>query len=384
MADERRGRHRREGWGGGSWGRGPWGGGRPPWWPEGEPWPPQNGAGWRRLRGRFLWRVGAFLVVFLLVVSLMAALVIWLVGTLLGTHAPSIVFGLLLLFLLALAARRVVRAVRGSAGAAADLIEAAGRVEEGNYATRVDERGPGEVRALARAFNAMSARLEANEEERRRLLADVSHELRTPLSVIRGNLEGMLDGLYPSDAAHLDVILEETRVLERLVEDLRTLSMAESGALRLHREPTDLAELLREVATAHGAQADASGVALTVRVDDELPTAEVDPARTRQVVGNLVANALRYTPAGGEVTLTATKDAEQVVIEVADTGPGIGGEAIGRIFDRFYRSADSPGSGLGLPIARSLVIAHGGEISASSEPRHGTTIRFSLPLGEAR
>jgi two-component system sensor histidine kinase BaeS len=336
------------------------------------------------MRGRFLWRVGAFLVVFLLFVSLMAALVIWLVGSLLGTQAPAIAFGLLLLLVLAMAARGVVRGVRGSAGAAADLIEAAGRVEEGNYGARVDERGPGEVRALARAFNAMSARLEANEEERRRLLADVSHELRTPLSVIRGNLEGMLDGLYPADAAHLDVILEETRVLERLVEDLRTLSLAESGALRLHREPTDLAALLREVTAAHQAQADAAGVTLDVRVDGELPSIDLDPARTRQVVGNLVANALRYTPAGGEVMLSAEGDGERVVVEVADTGPGIGSEAIGRIFDRFYRSADSPGSGLGLPIARSLVIAHGGEISASSEPGQGTTMRFTLPLGGAR
>jgi two-component system sensor histidine kinase BaeS len=226
----------------------------------------------------------------------------------------------------------------------------------------------------------MSARLEANEDERRRLLADVSHELRTPLSVIRGNLEGMLDGLYPADAAHLDVILEETRVLERLVEDLRTLSLAESGALRLHREPTDLSALLREVAAAHKAQADAGGVTLTVGVDGELPSIDLDPARTRQVVGNLLANAVRYTPAGGEVTLRATGDGERVAVEVADTGPGIESEVIGRIFDRFYRSADSPGSGLGLPIARSLVIAHGGEISASSEPGSGTTIRFTLPL----
>jgi two-component system sensor histidine kinase BaeS len=335
------------------------------------------------MRGRFLWRVGAFLVVFLTFVSLMAALVIWLVGTLLGTQAPAIAFGLLLLLVLAGIARRVVVGVRGSAGAAADLIEAAGRVEEGNYGTRVDERGPGEVRALARAFNAMSARLEANEEERRRLLADVSHELRTPLSVIRGNLEGMLDGLYPADEAHLDVILEETRVLERLVDDLRTLSLAESGALRLHREATDLPALLGEVAAAHRAQADGAGVTLDVRIDGPLPSVELDPARTRQVVGNLMANALRYTPPGGEVTLSATRDGGRVAVAVADTGPGIADDAIGRIFDRFYRSADSSGSGLGLPIARSLVIAHGGEISAASGPGHGTTIRFTLPLHDA-
>lgn len=122
---------------------------------------------------------------------------------------------------------------------------------------------------------------------------------------------------------------------------------------------------------------------LTVRVDGQLPSIDLDPARTRQVVGNLLANAVRYTPTGGEVTLSAMAEGERAVVEVADTGPGIGSETIGRIFDRFYRSADSPGSGLGLPIARSLVIAHGGEISASSEPGHGTAIRFTLPLQEA-
>jgi signal transduction histidine kinase len=121
-------------------------------------------------------------------------------------------------------------------------------------------------------------------------------------------------------------------------------------------------------------------VRLTVHVDGELPSIDLDPARTRQVVGNLLANAVRYTPDGGEVTLRATADGEGAMVEVADTGPGIETEAIGRIFDRFYRSADSPGSGLGLPIARSLVIAHGGEISASSEPGQGTTIRLTLPV----
>jgi two-component system OmpR family sensor kinase/two-component system sensor histidine kinase BaeS len=332
------------------------------------------------MRGRFLWRVGAFVATFLLFVSLMAALVIWLVGSLLGTPAPAIAFGVLVLVLLILVARGVLRGVGGSAGAAADLIEAAGRVEDGEYSTRVEERGTGEVRALARAFNAMSARLEANEAERRRLLADVSHELRTPLSVIRGNLEGMLDGLYPADAAHLDVILEETQVLERLVEDLRTLSMAESGALRLHREPTDVGELLRDVAAGHAAQADAAGVVLEAQVDDGLPSVLLDPDRLRQVLGNLLANAFRYTPRDGRIVVAAARDGGRLAVEVADTGPGISPEAIGRIFDRFYRSADSPGTGLGLPIARSLVLAHGGDISASSDPGSGTTIRFTLPL----
>jgi signal transduction histidine kinase len=175
------------------------------------------------------------------------------------------------------------------------------------------------------------------------------------------------------------VILEETRLLERLVDDLRTVSLAESGALQLHREPTDLAALLREVAAGHGAQAEAHGVHVEVRVSDGLPTVELDPTRIRQVIGNLLANALRYAPSGSQVTLSAERDGEMVAVEVADTGPGIAPEALDRIFDRFYRSADSPGSGLGLPIARSLVLAHGGEISATSEVGRGTGIRFTIP-----
>jgi signal transduction histidine kinase len=330
------------------------------------------------MRGRFLWRVGAFVVFFLLVLSLLATGVIWLVANVLGP-VSSFVAGFLIVLGTALVARGIVQGIRGSAAPAADLIEAAGRVEEGDYGARVRERGPREVRAFARAFNAMSARLEADEEERRRLLADVSHELRTPLSVIRGNLEGMLDGLYPADAAHLDVILEETHHLERLVDDLRTLSLAESGVLRLHREPTDLAALLHEVAAGHSAQADASGVKVEVRVPDELPTIELDPTRIRQVVGNLLANALRFAPSGSQVTISAERDADMLEVDVADTGPGIEAGMLDRIFDRFYRSPDSPGSGLGLPIARSLVIAHGGDISASSELGRGFTIRFTLP-----
>jgi signal transduction histidine kinase len=332
------------------------------------------------MRGRFLWRVGAFVAILLILLSLLAAGAIWVVSTLLGTQASTILVGFGLVLVFAIVARGIVRGVRGSAGAAADLIEAAGRLEEGDYTARVTERGPREVRALARAFNAMSERLGADEEERRRLLADVSHELRTPLTVIRGNLEGMRDGLYPANAAHLEMILDETDLLERLVDDVRTLSLAESGALRLHREPTDLPALLRDVAAGHSAQAAAAAaVVVEVRVPDELPIVELDPTRIRQVVGNLLANALRYTPPGGRVTLSGTHEGGTSVVEVADTGPGIAPEVLDRIFDRFYRSADSPGSGLGLPIARSLVIAHGGEIFARSEPGRGTAIRFTLP-----
>jgi signal transduction histidine kinase len=272
------------------------------------------------------------------------------------------------------------RAIRRAAAPVGDLIEASGRVEAGDFSTRVPERGPREVRTLARAFNEMSARLEEVEQRRRSALADVSHELRTPLTVIQGNLEALLDGVYPADAEHLQPILEETRVLERLIDDLRTLTLAEAGSLVLHREPTDLGALLNEVAAAFRSQAEPAGIALTVDVADDVPTLEVDPARIREVVSNLLTNALRHTPRDGKVEVSAQRAGEEVEVAVRDTGSGIPPDQIERIFDRFYRSPDSPGSGLGLPIAKSLVEAHGGVTTAASHPGDGTTLRFTLPL----
>jgi signal transduction histidine kinase len=237
------------------------------------------------------------------------------------------------------------------------------------------------VRALVRAFNEMTTRLQANEQQRRDLLADVTHELRTPITVIQGNLEGMLDGIYPADAAHLEAILEETRVLSRVIEDLRTLSLAEAGALKLQLQPTDIGELLDETAEAYRAQAEAAGV--KIRVDGQAAgaLAEADPTRIREVLGNLVSNALRYTPAGGEVTLRGQMGSDgEIRVGVADTGRGIAGDDLPHIFDRFYKGSDSRGTGLGLAIAKSLVTAHHGEIRAASEEGAGTTIEFTLPV----
>jgi signal transduction histidine kinase len=238
------------------------------------------------------------------------------------------------------------------------------------------------MRALAEAFNGMVARLQSSETERRGLLADVTHELRTPLTVIQGNLEALLDGVYPADAEHLAPILDETQVLSRLIDDLRTLALAESGSLTLHREPTDLGVLAGETAAAFRTQAEAAGVALTVEVSDDLPLLNVDPLRLREVLSNLTANALRYTPAGGRVTIRGrTADgttAPGVVLEVADSGAGISAEALPHIFDRFYKSADSRGTGLGLAIAKNLVVAHGGEISVQSAPGEGTVMTVRL------
>jgi signal transduction histidine kinase len=267
---------------------------------------------------------------------------------------------------------------------AGELMEAVGRIESGDYSARVHERGPREVRALIRAFNSMAERLQLNETQRRNLLADVTHELRTPLTVIQGNLEGLLDGVYPRDDAHLAAILEDSQVLARLIDDLRTLALAESGALSLHREPTDFGVLASETIASFRPQAEAAGVEVSVVVAEEMPLLDVDPVRVREILANLMANALRYTPTGGQVSVTGqVNPAEQrVIISVSDTGTGISPEILPHIFDRFYKASDSHGTGLGLAIARNLVVAHGGEIWAQSNSgqTRGTTLRFSLPL----
>lgn len=333
-----------------------------------------------RLRRHFMRRMGCFFLVLVVILISVVALLAWLIGSLIGAAAglgPTILLVLLAVVVLAVIGRAIGRA----AAPVGDLIEASGRVENGDFSARVPETGPREVRALARSFNAMSAKLEETEQQRQSALADVSHELRTPLTVIQGNLEALLDGVYPADAEHLRPLLDETRVLERLIEDLRTLTLVEAGSLVLHREPTDLGVLLNEVAASYRSQAEQLGVALTAAAAPDVPTLDVDPARIREVVANLLTNALRHTPRSGSVDLSAHLTGARVEVAVHDTGSGIPPEQLARIFDRFYRSPDSPGSGLGLPIAKSLVEAHGGVMTAASGAGDGTTIRFTLPAG---
>lgn len=283
---------------------------------------------------------------------------------------------LVIVFMLA----QIFRAVRRAATPVSELLEGVERIADGDFAARIRERGPRQVRGLARAFNRMAERLEDNEHQRRALLADVTHELRTPLTVIQGSLEGFLDGVYPADAAHLAPVLEETHVLARLIEDLRTLSLAESGTLALHREPTDLGVLAGETAAAFRPQAQAAGVTLNLDVSDDLPLLSVDPVRLSEVLHNLVSNALRYTPSGGAITLSGRPaEDDGAVLEVRDTGAGIAPDALPHVFDRFYKSADSRGSGLGLAIAKNLVGAHGGQLSVESELGKGTLMRVKLP-----
>jgi two-component system, OmpR family, sensor histidine kinase BaeS len=290
--------------------------------------------------------------------------------------------GFLVFVLVVAALAGVGRALRSTGSTLDELVEATRRVEAGDYTVRVGAReGVRAVRQLSRGFDTMAARLETDERQRRTLLAEISHELRTPLAVVQGNIEAILDGVYPADHAHLALILEETRVLGRLIDDLRTLALSEAGTLGLHPEATDPDVLVGDVVRAFEPIADAAGVELSVAIDGDLPILEIDPVRIREVLTNLVANALRHTPAGGSVTVAGGLEGGRWVrLEVRDTGRGIEPALLPHVFDRFVKGADSRGSGLGLAIARQLVVAHGGEIAAESVPGAGTTILVRLPL----
>ncbi len=265
-----------------------------------------------------------------------------------------------------------------------EVIEALGRVASGDHGVRVSPRGR-EGRAIAGAFNARAERLERSEAHRRTLLADVTHELRTPLTVIQAQLEGLLDRVYPSDEAHLGPVLEQARIVSRLIDDLRLLAVAEAGALELHRESTDLATLLGASVASFEPEAEAAAVRVALVTAPGMPPAPIDPVRVQQVLNDLLANALRHTGRGGSITVSAGVDGSRRVarVAVADTGSGISADALPHVFDRFYRSRGSSGSGLGLAIAKGLVASHGGEIVAASDgDGRGTTISFTLPLTE--
>jgi len=225
----------------------------------------------------------------------------------------------------------------------------------------------------------MTAQLHAQDLQRQHLMADIAHELRTPLTVMQGQLEGLLDGVYPRDDARLNEVLDHTRLLARLVEDLRTLAHAESGTLGLRKEPTDLGVLVHDAVAALASEAAARNLVIRVEDRDELPLVDVDPVRIREVLMNLLSNALRHSGSGGSVAITTEARREAIVVSVADTGAGITPEMLPRIFDRFYKGPASHGSGLGLTIARNLVVAHGGEISAESRVGEGTTVTFTVP-----
>lgn len=270
------------------------------------------------------------------------------------------------------------RSIRRMTGPMDNLIQAARRIEKGDYSASVPEYGPPEMRSVARAFNAMSARLKVTDEQRRSFLADVAHELRTPLSVIRGQAEGIADGLYPADATHLEPILDATRGLEVLVEDLRTLVLTDAGSLVLNREPVDPTVLIHEVLASFKVQAEAAEVNLAGDLDYGVPMVEVDPARIRSALANVISNAIRHTPPGGSVRVAVQSADDQVLIAVTDTGEGIPATLLPRVFERFVKGPTSTGSGLGLAIVHDIVTAHGGRIEIDSTQGVGTSVRITL------
>jgi two-component system OmpR family sensor kinase/two-component system sensor histidine kinase BaeS len=298
-------------------------------------------------------------------------------GATVPVRPPRIFFGLLWLFVLLALFRGLMGRFGFPLGA---MVEAADRVAAGDYSTRAPEHGPRWMRTLARAFNSMTSRLEVQDRQRRDLMADIAHELRTPLAVLQGRLEGMVDGIYPRDEGQLAAVLQETRMLARLVEDLRTLAHTESGTLTLQKESTDLAILLNDTAASFAAEAAERKIRLEVEAPASLPLIDIDPVRIREVLTNLISNALRHTSESGRVSVTASAQGDTVVVTVSDNGRGIPAEDLLRIFDRFYKGHGSRGSGLGLTIARNLVVAHGGEIRAESEEGKGTTMRIILTL----
>jgi two-component system sensor histidine kinase BaeS len=268
----------------------------------------------------------------------------------------------------------------------ADIMAAADRVAAGDLSIRVGENISSQFGQLARIFNRMVEELQRIDEQRRNLTADVAHELRTPLHIIQGNLEGILDGVYEPTPEHIQMLLDETIILSRLVEDLRTLSQAESGHLPLHRRPVVVAELLADLATSFSGQADVAEITLHVETARLAgTTVDADLLRLNQMLANLIVNALRYTPEGGKIALRGEPTSAGVRLTISDTGQGISPEDLPHIFDRFWRGdharshKDGAGGGLGLAIVRQLVELHGGHIAVQSAPGVGTTFTIDLP-----
>ncbi len=268
------------------------------------------------------------------------------------------------------------------------LAAAARDIGARNLSRRVEERGSDEMVAVARAFNEMAAGLEESEQLRRNLLADTAHELRTPLSVLQGNLRAILDEVYPLNQEEMVRLYDHTRFLSRLVNDLHELAQAEARQLPLDFQPTDLTHLVQTTADTFRPSAEAKGVSLKTELPAELPLCPVDTARLTQVLQNLLANALRHTPAGGVITVRAQSDSTTVALSIEDTGEGIPPEHLPYVFDRFYRtdparSRDRGGAGLGLAIARAIVEAHGGQIAVTSEGVSGKGSTFTIQLPKA-
>jgi signal transduction histidine kinase len=276
---------------------------------------------------------------------------------------------------------------RGMTQPLRDMAAAARKMEVGDFPAKIETRSRDEVGQLAAAFNRMSAELEVLERSRRDLVANVSHELKTPITAIRAHLENLADGIEQPDRETLQVMLGQTERLGRLVDELLDLSRLESGEVPLHLEPMALAPVVQRVISEFSVGRCVTDIGLHDEVAADV-LVDADAERVHQVLFNLVDNAVRFTPPGGEVTISAARTGDRVTVQVRDTGVGVGPEHLPRLFERFYRADaarsrdDGGGTGIGLAIARSIVEGHGGRISAESEPKRGTIFTFDLPAGD--
>jgi signal transduction histidine kinase len=286
----------------------------------------------------------------------------------LGAILIAVLLGLFL-------ARTITRPLR-------DLTAATSALAQGRLSQQVQVRSQDELGELTKTFNKMSADLQKANQLRRQMAADIAHDLRTPLAVITGYLEGLKDGVIKPSPKRFTAMYDEALYLQRLVEDLRTLSLADAGELSMMIQPVQPGELVERLAASYQQQADQKAVHLTVSIEPGLPAIQADPERMQQALSNLVSNAIRYTPAGGQISLLARREGQAVWMEVKDTGSGIASDVLPHIFERFYQGDNSrqdDGSGLGLAIARSIIELQGGEISAASAGAGAGSI-FSIQM----
>ncbi len=296
-----------------------------------------------------------------------------------ATTVAALISGGIAIILALILAQMVLRPVKV-------LTRAADRLSDGDLSQRVHIKGKSELSNLGGTFNQMATSLQEAQEQRRALTADIAHELRTPLAVQQANLEALQDGIYPLTQANIKPIIEQNHLLARLVNDLRTLALADSGELSLNRRPVDLRILCLAIIARFEAAFASSGIKVLQDIEAGLGTVNVDPERIEQILHNLLQNAQRYTERNASIFIKLFRDGQMAILSVRDTGPGIPEETLGRIFDRFYRVAkgrerDKGGTGLGLSIARKLAEAHGGSLDAANHPEGGAVFTLRLPLG---
>lgn len=265
------------------------------------------------------------------------------------------------------------------------LAVSAGKIAAGDLSHRVQHKSNDEAGEVSSAFNSMAEQLESKEKSRKQLLADIAHELRNPLSVVQGNLEAWLDGVIAPTPEQIASVYDETVLLNRLINDLRELSLAEAGQLKLHLEPTVLGDLIAAEVTGFQARCQEKQVSLNTEISANLPVVNIDPDRIRQVLHNLLQNAIRYTPAGGHIEVKAvTTDHHQAEISISDSGTGIDKADLPYVFDHFYKADKSRqryhgGAGIGLALVKKYVELHGGRVWVESEAGKGSTFYFTLP-----